>query len=275
MNLSFEKYHGLGNDFIFVDEKDVVDVSYQQLARQLCDRHTGIGADGLIIVKQDPLEMIYYNSDGSRAKMCGNGIRCFAQYCIKHNIVDTPTFTVHTLAGEYTINSIQESPFMVQVNMGQPSFESIRIPLDTTSKTWLNKDMQVIDKTLTVSSLFMGTTHTTVEVDDLDHFDVETYGETLHKHALFPERTNVNFYQILDADTIRIRTYERGAGITLACGTGASAVYAVLVHTKKQTEPITFQLPLGTMTLHRRENNDIIMTGPARFVFAGEIGVII
>ena len=267
--IPFQKYHGLGNDFVFVHESDVQEMNLSELAILMCDRHTGIGADGLIIVEEQPLTMTYYNSDGSRAKMCGNGIRCFANYCVDNNIVDTFTFTVQTLAGTYQIEVLDTENFTCQVNMGKPDFTASNIPINTTQDTFINQNVEVQDKRFTLTSLFMGTIHTTVEVEELVDEDIVFYGQQIQQLECYPDSTNVNFYTILDDENIAIKTYERGAGLTLACGTGATAVYSVLHTLQQQTKPITFHLPLGTMTLHADEFGDMIMTGPATFVFAG------
>jgi diaminopimelate epimerase len=266
--ISFVKYHGLGNDFVIVDYQTAEDDNLSSLAIEICDRHTGIGADGLIAVKQHPLEMIYYNSDGSRAKMCGNGIRCFANYVIDQEIVDSDNFTVRTLAGDYHISVESVSPFTCKVNMGKPDFTAKNIPVNTTNEMLVEYPITIQEDTYNITSLFMGTIHTTVEVENFDEADIVSIGTHIQSLDLFPDSTNVNVYQVIDEETVKMQTYERGAGLTLACGTGATAVYSVLQKIHNINHPVEFQLPLGTLQLETIDQ-DIYMTGPAEFVFVG------
>lgn len=266
--IPFTKYHGLGNDFVIVDYDVVKTTDLSQLAIDICDRHTGVGADGLIAVQPQPLEMMYYNSDGSRAKMCGNGIRCFANYVIDQELVDTNSFTVQTLAGEYQIDVLSKSPFRCKVNMGQPDFTAAHVPVITSEEELIEFPITIEQEDYTMTSLFMGTIHTTIEVDDLDTVDIPAIGKQVQALEMFPDSTNINLYQVINDTTVKMQTYERGAGLTLACGTGATAVYSVLSYTQNKHHPITFQLQLGTLQLER-SNKDIYMTGPAEFVFAG------
>lgn len=266
--ISFAKYHGLGNDFVLVDYDQVEGYDLSQLAIEICHRYTGVGADGLIAVRQDPLEMMYYNSDGSRAKMCGNGIRCVANYVVDQGIVPSDQFVIQTLAGEYQITVVSKSPFSCQVNMGQPDFTASRVPVMTTSQELIEYPVTIDNNTYLMTSLFMGTIHTTIEVEDFDDTDIVSIGTYVQQLDMFPDSTNVNIYQVMNDNTVKMQTYERGAGLTLACGTGATAVYSVLHQVHNIHHPITFQLPLGELYLELI-NQDIYMTGPAELVFTG------
>ena len=260
------KYHGLGNDFILVRASDVTAWNPSHLARTWCDRHTGIGADGLILVGTNPLTMLYYNADGSQAKMCGNGIRCFASYAYREGIVSSNVFAVTTLAGPYAIEVLDESATRIRVNMGKPDFSPARIPI-AQSHEMLQQEVQLDNQTVTLTSLFMGTTHTVVLVDDLAAVDLVATGKAIQQLPLFFEGTNVNFVEPTNNAIMKLRTYERGAGLTLACGTGATASYAAIDRIRGVDHAISFQLPLGDLVVWRDESGDLIMEGPAAFVF--------
>lgn len=260
------KYHGLGNDFVLVQANDVTDWDPSQLARKWCDRHTGIGADGLILVATDPLTMLYYNADGSQAKMCGNGIRCFASYVYREGIVSSTSFEVVTLAGPYAIELVDGDVNQIRVNMGKPDFKPAQIPI-AQSHEMIQQSIVIQDQQVTLTSLFMGTTHTVLFVDDLDNVDLVELGTAIQQLAMFPEGTNVNFVETTNNDIMRLRTYERGAGLTLACGTGATAAYAAIERIHGVDHPISFRLPLGDLVVWRDSHGDLIMEGPATFVF--------
>jgi diaminopimelate epimerase len=256
----FEKYHGLGNDFILINYQDNID--YSKLAIKLCKRQINIGADGLIIVKNNPLEMIFYNQDGSRAPMCGNGIRCFALYCYNHNLIDTDTFDVSTLAGIMKINITNKDPFEVKVNMGEPVFnkESIGLTTDYTTPLMINN--------IEVYSLFMGTIHSIVFVDSADDIKNSSIGKLIESHPYFAKKTNVNFVQILDNNNLKINTYERGVGFTLACGTGCSASVVISSKYKQTNRKCNCHLKYGKLKIE--VNDQVYMTGPATKVCEGE-----
>ncbi len=179
------------------------------LARHACDRHTGIGADGFIAVAEDPLEMIYYNQDGSRAPMCGNGIRCFAAFCQDEGIMSQDAYDVQTLAGMQKVKVLQEEPFQVRIDMGMPSDALEQIGIE--SPIW-GMPLRLFDgRTITLYSLFMGTIHTVVFVDEFAA-DLAEIGRQVCMHPLYAHQTNVNFVQVVDEHTMRVRTYERGCG---------------------------------------------------------------
>ncbi len=256
--MKFSKYHGCGNDFIIVDYDE--NIEYSNLAQIVCPEHLAIGADGLIVVKNNPLEMLFYNRDGSRAPMCGNGIRAFARYAQeKFSLPDE--FTVKTLAGDMIITVIDDC---VRVNMGKPIFtnDSIKASDDISFE---NREIEVYGKKVVVNSLFMGTIHTVVIVDDLD---ISDEGEGICNHNLYKEKTNVNFVKILDRNNIEVLTYERGVGFTYACGTGCCASYVVLRREGLCNEQLNVHLKYGKLVIEGNDN--IFMTGPAVKVFEGE-----
>jgi diaminopimelate epimerase len=270
MELFFSKYHGLGNDFILVEEDEVQTFDAGKLAKTLCNRHTGIGADGLIVLRQKPrLQMFFYNSDGSTA-VCGNGIRCLAHYLYASGL-SINKYTLQTDAGEMVVEVVSEEPFLVKVNMGKPDFTPANIPVNTGQKEFINQTLVIHDETITLSAVFMGTVHTVVFVDDLKKVDVEKTGDAICHHPLFPNRTNVNFTQVIDRETLQVRTYERGVGPTLACGTGCCAAAVIsekLGHTGKN---VKVELALGALQIEVGEQ--VFMTGPAVRVYDGNLSM--
>ena len=264
------KYHGLGNDFIITTLSEAKQYNLSELAKSVCDRHTGIGADGLIVVKEKNLEMIYYNSDGSRAKMCGNGIRCFSKFVYDEGINRNLEFTVKTLAGHMVIHITSLTPFRCNVTMGQPDYRVSNIPVTSEQETFVNQQIKVLDKTFEVTSLLLGATHTVIKVNDLDTFNIKKYGKAMTELPIFPESTNANFYERINQTTIKMQTFERGAGLTLACGTGASAVAASLMDQDQITDTIKVILPLGTLYISQNDKGEIVMDGPAEKVMEGE-----
>jgi diaminopimelate epimerase len=271
--LSFEKLHGTGNDFIvFNGIKDKLpDLS--KLARQVCDRHFGIGADGILVVNSSEkadVRMRYFNSDGSEAPMCGNGIRCFAKYVYENKLVEKEQFKVETLAGVMIVQLVFKGKKVekVRINMGRPSFLTKDFPIATSDETYVNKEIKVLDKTFRLTVLNMGTIHAVVFTDSLDETAVRTYGPLIENHPLFPKRTNVNFVKVVDEQTLHIITWERGAGLTLACGTGscASAVASSLIN---HTGDIMKVISPGGELLIERINGDVYLIGDAKMVCRG------
>lgn len=266
MKLSVSKYHGCGNDFIIARASELSGINLPDLAQRACDRHTGIGADGFIAVGEGPLEMIYYNQDGSRAPMCGNGIRCFAAFCHDEQITRTAAYDVQTLAGVQKVRILQEAPFRVQIDMGMPDDDPRRIGI---SEPIWGKQLTLADGTaVTLYSLFMGTVHTVVFVDDFDA-DIAEAGRQICTHPLYAEQTNVNFVQVVDDQTMRVRTYERGCGMTLACGTGACAALVCAVREGKMNEKAHVLLEKGELLVELNEQGHVMMSGPAVRVMKG------
>lgn len=269
--IRFAKYHGCGNDFILLTEKAAADRNYSELARQICHRQLGIGADGLIIVKQDPLEMIIFNSDGSRAPMCGNGLRCFAEYCYDEGICLENVYSVETLAGVMGITVVSREPFLVEVDMGKPDFDPKRCGIQTEQGSFLKQRLRLKDRQIEVSSCFMGTIHTVVWLgtlqnanpDQLEIADLEKLGEEISNHPVFAEKTNVNFVQVQNRNTIKLTTYERGAGMTFACGTGACASVVIGAAEGQCDREVLVLLPYGQLRIKQKPDDTVMMTGPA------------
>ena len=246
--MKFEKYHGLGNDFLITEDLSIVGNS--ELIKSVCNRYTGIGSDGLIIVKKDPLEMIFYNQDGTRGEMCGNGIRCFSYYCYNHNLLDSNNFECHTLDGVKHLEIKSDSPFIVKVKMGEmiDKIESINIEFN--------------DKQYLVYSLNFGVPHaviyTTEEI-------TEELGKYISNHPYFVNKTNVNFVNIIDENNIKIITYERGVGFTKACGTGSCSSVVVSKKLGLVKNEVFVHQALGKLLITIEDNN-IYMEGPSKKV---------
>lgn len=262
--IKFSKYHGCGNNFIIVDYKDVLHLDFEKLAHHVCDVHVGIGADGLIIVKQDPLEMIIYNQDGTRAPMCGNGIRCFAYYLNEKGIVNEERFQVKTLAGTMLVEVKKGHNFKVKVNMGKPSFDLEKLNLG--QYVFDIKEYELDGYPL--GTLFMGTIHTVMFVDSLDSMDIEKIGKYICNHEMFKEKTNVNFVEIMGESNIRVITYERGVGITKACGTGCCASVVLANDFGKVADVVNVHLQLGKLKISYN-GEDVYMEGPAEKIAEG------
>jgi diaminopimelate epimerase len=274
--MDFVKMHGLGNDFVFIEDKTGQDKDYTVLARAMCNRHTGIGADGLIVIVDSrvaDVRMRIINSDGSEAEMCGNGIRCFAKYVYDSGIIEKKQFTVETPAGimepEITVGADNKAE-LITINMGRPSFNRSEIPMEGTNGRVLNEDLCVDGENWKITSLLMGVPHTVTYVDDVDSVDIEKIGPLFEKHEAFPKHTNINFAQQKDDRTVKVRTWERGAGATLACGTGSCSVAVASFLNGRTGREVDIQLPLGTLHIeYREEDGNVYMTGPAAVSFTG------
>ena len=276
--LKFEKYHGAGNDFIIMNEKDLIEKGipdYNELAKQVCDRHFGIGADGLLILKYvaNMPFMFYYNSDGSQAPMCGNGIRCFSNYLRNNNVEQENSFIVKTLSGDLFIETNmdeEENRFSVKVNMGKPIFEVKKL-INTDKERFLKEKINIDGKEIEISYIFMGTDHSVIFVDDFSEYDIDDLGKKIENYTeLFPKKVNVNFVKVTDRNNMEVITWERGAGRTLACGTGATAS-AVLGRMFDLTdEKVNVKVPGGQLTIeYSQEGDDTFMTGPSEKIAEG------
>ena len=274
--MKITKMHGLGNDFIVFFDEGTIELDVTDMAQRLCDRHTGIGADGLVIVMPSEVadvRMRIINSDGSEAEMCGNGIRCFAKYAYDRKIITKDIFTVETLAGIMTPEIIAEDGVakLVKVNMGKPTFTASAIPMAVEAEKVIDYTIDVDGTFYVVSSVLLGVPHTEVFVDDVQTVPLTVLGPKIEKHPLFPKGTNVNFVQVVNENTVKVRTWERGAGATLACGTG-SCSSAVMAHEKGLTgRSVDVELYLGTLHIDYDEDGTVYMTGPAAEVFSLEL----
>ncbi len=278
MKLEFTKYHGLGNDFILVDNRASTEpVITPEQAVKVCDRHFGIGADGVIFALpgQDGTDytMRIYNSDGSEPEMCGNGIRCLGQFLSELEGVDAKTqYRIHTLAGVMTPQLKGDG--RVTVDMGMPQLNAAEIPttLAGADQKVIDVPLEVAGQTWLVTCVSMGNPHCITFVEDVAAIPLETIGRQFENHAVFPKRTNTEFIQVVRSDYLKMRVWERGAGATMACGTGACASVVAGVLTGKSDRACTVELPGGCLEIEWSEQDQrVYMTGPAERVFAGKI----
>lgn len=272
--MEFTKMHGLGNDFL-VFEDDDKDRDWNAVAKQLCPRGLSVGADGILVVYPSDvadLRMRIINADGSEAEMCGNGIRCFAKYAYEHGIASKTNLSVETLAGiVHPRLYVQDGKVTgVRVDMGIPSFERKDIPMKGEGST-LDAELEAAGQKVIVSSVLMGVPHTVVITDDVRKIDIETMGPAIERHEMFPKKTNVDFVQIIDRENVQLRVWERGAGPTLACGTGSSGTVAVLYKKGLVDSKTTVHLAAGDLLIECLEDGRVMMTGPAACVYTATL----
>ena len=278
--MNFTKSHGIGNDFVVVDgfQESIPEDLLPETARRLCDRHFGIGSDGLILVlpsRTATFRMRMLNPDGSEAEMCGNGIRCFAKYVFDRGLTHETQITVETLAGIMAPRLIVKDgkAQIVRVDMGEPRLQRKDIPMkgpDGDGEV-VGEKIKVEGDRYDITAVSMGNPHCVIFVDNVEHFPVAKVGPKIETHNLFPQRTNVHFVQVLNSSEIQVRTWERGAGITLACGTGACACAVAAALNKRTGRKVTTHLPGGDLLIEWSGDNRITMTGPAEEVFTGSI----
>jgi diaminopimelate epimerase len=275
--MNFYKMQGAGNDFIFIEDFNNEIKDECLLAKKLCDRHFGVGADGLVIVRKSELanaKMVIINADGSRANMCGNAIRCFGKYVFEHKIADGVNFSVETGDGIKEIEIILENEKVkyVRVYMGKPSYDGCDIPLNNL-ESLIEQAFTIDSKTYNMTTILLGVPHTIIFENDRE-YDVTQEGSKIEKLDIFKEGSNVNFVKIIDETHIRVNTWERGAGATLACGTGCSAAVVVakklgLVNKDKE---IFVKAPGGELVIEVL-GEDVYMKGPAEVAFEGKISL--
>ena len=275
--IKFTKMQGTGNDYLIIDSRKRSIANLKKLAISICDRHYGVGSDGILILlnsKTADYRMRIFNPDGSEAEMCGNGIRSFAKYLYDNRIINKKQIDIETSAGikRLVLNVTNKKVRSVVVNMGAPILQRERIPMIGRPGMVINESLRLDDGTsFDITSLSMGNPHLVVFVEDIDRFPVEKYGPLLENHPLFPNRTNVEFVKVISRKEVSQRTWERGTGETLSCGTGASAVTAACILNKMTDRKILIHLRGGDLKTEWRENdNNIYLTGPTVEVFRGE-----
>ncbi len=279
MSISFSKYQGLGNDFILIDNRSSDKPTIEpEAAIVWCDRHFGIGADGVIFVLPGQngcdYTMRIFNSDGSEPEMCGNGIRCMAKFIadLEGKIDLAVTYKIHTLAGTITPEILEDG--QIRVDMGEPHLSAAEIPtsLGTPDDKVVNQSIEVEGKSWAVTCVSMGNPHCMTFVEDADAIPLATIGPKFEHHPVFPQRTNTEFVQVIRPDYLKMRVWERGAGITLACGTGACATVVAGVLTGNCDRFCTVELPGGCLQIDwSQADNRVYMTGPAELVFKGAL----
>ncbi len=275
--MKFAKMQGAGNDYVYINGFEEMVEDPAKMARELSNRNFGIGSDGLILIlpsRKADVRMRMFNSDGSESEMCGNGVRCVAKYAFDHGLVNKKEITAETGAGILTLQLFTNSGNKVdkvRVNMGKPRLTRGEIPMTgEPDGQVVAQELHVSDRTFHITCVSMGNPHCVIFVDNVEEFPVAKYGPLIETHALFPNRTNVEFVEIVSPSEVRQRTWERGAGETLACGTGASAVAVAGVLCGRTERSILNHLSGGDLEMEWTEEGHVFMTGPAVQVFEGE-----
>jgi diaminopimelate epimerase len=277
--MKFTKMHGTGNDYVYIDcfsEAGPKDPS--TAAIRISDRHFGVGSDGLILIKPGPndtdAEMEMYNADGSKAEMCGNGLRCVAKFLYDRGIAKKERLAILTgkgILGAEIVETKEGRATKIRLNMGAPILSGRKIPTVFNANPVLNQAIEIDGRTFLCTCVSMGNPHCVIYVDDVASFPVTTIGPLIENASMFPKRINVEFVQILSGGEVIQRTWERGAGETLACGTGASAVCTAGVLLGLTDRNLRIHLLGGDLDLQYREDETVFLTGPAEEVFVGEI----
>lgn len=275
--MKFTKMQGTGNDYVYINCFEETIKNPSKLSIQISDRHFGIGSDGLILIQPSEVadcRMDMYNADGSRAEMCGNGLRCVAKYVYEHKIVEKEEMKIETLGGIKDIRLIIKDgkAVMVKINMGSPEFRPEKIPVDYKGDRVVSEPILVDGKEYKITCVSMGNPHTVVYMDDIDSLDLEKIGPAFENHVKFPNRINTEFIQIVDRSHLKMRVWERGSGETLACGTGACASAVATIVNGKADRTVDMELKGGHLIIEwNPEDNCVYLTGPAEEVYNGEL----
>ncbi|ABR53919.1 Diaminopimelate epimerase [Methanococcus vannielii SB] len=275
--VKFTKMHGLGNDYIYINAvlEDIKNPN--EFSKFVSDRHFGIGSDGLVLILDSKIadfKMRMFNSDGSEAEMCGNAIRCVGKFVYDNKLTDKKIITIETLAGvkvlEMTVEG--EEVVLVKVDMGEPTLEALKIPVISDKYPVINETIDSNGYNFKFTCVSMGNPHAVTYIEDVDNFELQKIGPLFEAHEKFPKKTNVEFVNVINDETLKMRVWERGAGETLACGTGACAVLVSSVLNGLSKRKATVKLLGGDLIVEWSEsNNHVYMTGPATKVFEGKI----
>jgi len=286
--MRFTKMHGIGNDYVYVDcfAERLDGVDLPDLARRISDRHCGIGSDGLILIcpsKRADAAMVMYNADGSRAEMCGNGIRCLAKYVVEHGLVgpdadasaqDYRRIRVETDAGvldlELRLGERDRRVESVRVDMGPPRLAPDQIPTTLDGPTIADRPVTIAGRPYSITCVSMGNPHAVIFVDDLDSVDLAREGHAIEHADIFPARINVHFVRVDTRSRMSMLAWERGSGETMACGTGACAACVAASITGRADRCVTVNLPGGSLQIEWSDNDHVYLTGPAEEVFCGD-----
>ena len=276
MKFSFSKWHGLGNDFVIVNGFTQEKHDYQHMASTVCDRHMGIGADGLVVLlpsdKAD-FKMVIFNSDGSEAEMCGNATRCIARYVVDNGLTDKKKIILETKAGIIKpelifVNGILST---IKVDMGQPRLLRSEIPMNGVASDQVVNELLIVEQLdYHITCVSMGNPHCVLFVDDAAQVNLSVVGPLIETNSVFPKKINVEFVQVIDKQKLRMRVWERGAGITMACGTGACATLVAAVLNGLVERQAIVELDGGELLIEWGLDNHVYMSGPATEVFRGE-----
>ena len=275
--MKFTKMQGIGNDYVYVNCFQETVENPGEVAKKVSDRHFGIGSDGLILIKPSDVadfEMDMYNADGSQGAMCGNGIRCVAKYVYDYGLTDKTSISVNTKSGiKYLDLTVEEGKVsQVKVDMGAPILKAAEIPVLWEKQQVVNEPVSVNGREYRMTCVSMGNPHCVIPVEDVDGLEIESIGPLMEHHEVFPDRVNTEFIRVLDEKTVQMRVWERGAGETWACGTGACAAAVACILNGWTKEEVLVKLRGGDLRIFwDRQKNRVYMTGPAAVVFDGEI----
>lgn len=278
MRTNFIKSQAIGNDFIIIEDIEERFEFKPKTVEKLCDRHFGIGADGLMVVRpsnQADFYMLFFNPDGSKAEMCGNGIRCFATYLYNHGLASSREIKIETMGGirEAFLIFQEEKLKATKVNMGRPTFKTSEIPMDVDEYEFVDEELEIEENKIKATCLSVGNPHCVVFVDNVDVYPVEKLGRKIENNPIFPNRVNVEFVKVDSPEEIRLRVWERGAGETLACGTGACAAVLAGVRNKLTSRKVRVCLPGGILDIEWADDDLVYMTGTSEEVFRGEVNL--
>jgi len=277
--MKFTKMQGLGNDYIYLNCMEDCPEDPADVSRKLSDRHFGIGSDGLVLIMPSNIadfRMRMFNSDGSEAEMCGNASRCVGKYVYDNRLTNKSTVSMETLAGIKILELSVENGKVesVRVDMGEPVLKPADIPVISSKDLFLSEPVIIKDRTFNVTCVSMGNPHAISYVEDVAGFPLEVYGPAMETNSLYPRKINSEFVEVIDRKTLKMRVWERGAGETLACGTGACAVAVATVLNSLCERRVTVKLLGGNLLIEWNEaDNHVYMTGPAVKVFDGEVEV--
>lgn len=274
--MRFTKMHGIGNDYLFINCFDEYVSDPARLALQMCREHTGVGADGIVLIEpgeSSPFAMRIFNRDGSEAEMCGNAVRCIGKYVYERGLTKETEFTLGTKSGlrEVKLHVMDDKVADVTVDMGTPVLEPSKIPVLLPGEMVLRHRLQLMGQMWFVTCVSMGNPHCVTFVRDPEVLDLPAIGPMFEHHPLFPRRANVEFVRVISRSILQMRVWERGSGETLACGTGACAALVAAVLCGHSDRTVQMKLAGGNLTINwNAEDNHVYQTGPAAFVFDGE-----
>lgn len=270
--MHFTKVEGLGNDFVLIDSfVEGSPAVPDMLAVSMCDRHRGVGADGVLLVgpsNEADIEMRLFNADGSEAEMCGNGLRCVALYARRHGLVSRDDVRVSTLGGIKTAE-VSAADGLVRVDMGAPDFTAAHVSVETDEQEWIDRPLEVLGRPICLTCVSMGNPHAVTFLRDGEELDAAVFGPAIERHPAFPRRTNVEFVRV-EPEGLRVVVWERGAGFTLACGTGACASVAASARLGLTSRIVKVHLPGGALDVEWGADGRLYMKGPASEVFEGQ-----
>lgn len=277
--MKFTKMHGISNDYIYINGATETIDNLSEVAVKLSDRHTGIGSDGIVMILPSKIcdfKMRMFNSDGSEAEMCGNASRCVGKYVFDKGLTKKTNISLETLAGKKTLNLhvVDGKVDMVTVDMGEPILRGTDIPTIFDLPTVLRQPIEVSGKKILTTCVSMGNPHSVVYVDDVDSLDLEKIGPSYESHPAFPHKTNTEFVEIISRNEVKMRVWERGAGETMACGTGACAVAVASVLNGFTDRDVRVKLRGGDLQIKwDDDDNHVYMTGPATTVYEGDVEI--